>query len=120
MSTTVNGPSNNGARPQSWSQSWTHLGVGEDLPGRDRVGGRDQDTHPLQLQLWLLAARVVRRCGRVHPVALQQAHDQLRLELAGHDRHCYGCPGHLVLAIPANPGGCLHLTIAPPPGAQHP
>jgi enoyl-CoA hydratase/carnithine racemase len=27
MSTTVNGPSNNGARPPSWSQSWTHFGV---------------------------------------------------------------------------------------------
>ena len=37
MSTTVNGPSNNGARPQSWSQSWTHFSVDRRSLGYCRV-----------------------------------------------------------------------------------
>ena len=37
MSTTVNGPSNNGARPQSWSQSWTHFSVDRRSIGYCRV-----------------------------------------------------------------------------------
>jgi pimeloyl-ACP methyl ester carboxylesterase len=37
MSTTVNGPSHNGARPQSWSQSWTHFSVDRRSLGYCRV-----------------------------------------------------------------------------------
>ena len=89
------------------------LCVGEDLPGGDRIGGGDEDAHALQLQLWLLAARVVRRDGRVQPVALQQACDQLRFELAGHDRHRHRCiPSHLVLAIPVGPAAATLVTVA--------
>src|SRR6478736_1239184 len=37
MSTIINGASNNGARPQSWCQSWTHLGVDRRSLGYCRV-----------------------------------------------------------------------------------
>jgi hypothetical protein len=57
--------------------------------GRGFIGGGNQHTNTLNLQLRLLSSGIVCRHGCSQAVTAQHADDQFRLSAAGNDRHSH-------------------------------
>ncbi len=69
------------------------IGGGQELTGRGCVGGVDEDSNTLYLQVRAHPTGIVCHQGSLQTVTLQHADDQFRLDAAADDRqHCGACP----------------------------